>query len=178
MAVTQSAATKPTTTEAATSATSLERSSDQNLRKRRAPRDVFREGRVSGFFKFRVAGRTSLDRDPLAPSTRLRLSQQVALGKTKCRCGIADSLRTVSAPGRDLKKANFLSSRRTSAVVCDARHNTRTYYAIEITHGGRSSAKPQDVSEEVSRNRDLGHLEGDIAAGAYDPALSLQRGKK
>ena len=58
----------------------------------------------------------------------------------------------------------FLSSRRKSPVVFDPTRDNGPNYAVDVTGGGRSSDQPQDVGEQVSRNCDLRHLEGDVAA--------------
>jgi hypothetical protein len=58
----------------------------------------------------------------------------------------------------------FLSARRKSSVVFDPTRDNGTNYAVDVNGGGRSSDQPQDVGEQVSRNCDLRHLEGDVAA--------------
>jgi len=88
----------------------------------------------------------------IASSARLRLSQQVALGKAECRCGLQMRFGECRLQVATRTTANFLSSRRTSAVVCDATHDTRTHYAVDVTGGGRSSA----ISRRMSAKRFLG----------------------
>ena len=64
--------------------------------------------------------------------------------------------------------SKFLSSRRKSPVVFDPTRDNGPNYAVDVTGGGRSSDQPQDVGEQVSRNCDLRHLEGDVAGRFMD----------
>jgi hypothetical protein len=57
-----------------------------------------------------------------------------------------------------------LSSRQSSPLVFAETHDNRAVHAASGSGGGRSSGdQPQDVGEELSRDGNLGHLEGDIA---------------
>jgi hypothetical protein len=75
------------------------------------------------------------------------------------------------------KAPNFPSSRRTSPVSLSERG---TYERLTLsTQHGRTQLcdQPQDFGKEVSWNRDLGHLEGNIAAVVDDlrrASLDLQ----
>ena len=54
------------------------------------------------------------------------------------------------------------------------RVTNRTHYAVEVTGGGRSSAISRRMSaNRFLVNRDIGHLEGDIAAVADDLRADL-----
>ena len=56
------------------------------------------------------------------------------------------------------------------------RVTTEAHYAVDVTRRRpQFRDQPQDVGEQVSRNGDLGHLEGDIAAVADDLRADLDQ---
>jgi hypothetical protein len=57
-------------------------------------------------------------------------------------------------------------------MVCSERTKNRTPYAVGVM-GGRGSAISRRMSEQGSRNGDLGYPEGDITAVADDPRTDL-----
>lgn len=70
---------------------------------------------------------------------------------------------------------NFLDQdTRLLSVVTNARH-PNTLRCRRDRRRPQFGNEPQDVGEEVSRDRDLGHLEGDIAAVADDLRADLDQ---
>jgi hypothetical protein len=53
-------------------------------------------------------------------------------------------------------------------------HSVRSHVAAAIG-GAHLRDQPQDVSEHMPRNGNLGHLEGDVAAVAYDLSADLDQ---
>ena len=62
----------------------------------------------------------------------------------------------------------LLSSRRTSPLVFDRTQNKRFMSKRLPAAAAVPRDQPQDVSKQISRDGDLGHLECDIAAPADD----------
>ena len=60
----------------------------------------------------------------------------------------------------------LLSSKRTSPLVFDRTQNNQALHVDTAAGGPQFRDQPQDVGKQISRDGDLGHLEGDIAAVA------------
>ena len=75
--------------------------------------------------------------------------------------------RSVTSARRAPEMRVSLSSRRTSPLVFDRTQNNRSASRrCDRQWRPQFRDQPQDVGEQSSRNGDLGHLEGDIAAVA------------
>ena len=68
------------------------------------------------------------------------------------------------------------SSGRTSPSVLAGTHDSRAAHAGAGSGGGRRSRdQPQNLGEQHSRNGDLGHLEGNVAAVADELGADLDQ---
>ncbi len=109
-------------------------------------------------------------------SVRLKLPLLAANAKTAASPRVADALLRVSALG-GAPKSDESSVIKTHLCRGFARERV-TPNALRCRSARRRSQfgdQPQDVGEEVSRDRDLGHLERDIAAVADDLRADLDQ---